>query len=315
MSAKRFRRVDRHTAGQQGLDGVPDRARGALGELLADASAPARPGELAGEEAAVAAFRTARLAETGRPRRSSMHGLTKLATVKVAAAAIGAMAVGGVAFAAATGNLPSQGGSTGPATTSTTTGPAVTGVPTGPAATGYSTTDHSTTGATMSTAARSEQPAQGESTVNPKPGNGTSDHGATPAPSLRELCELSGSGPVGEQGKRLDSPVFGDLVSAAGGKDNVPAYCGNLFGEPGKSAEQQLPVQPQLPTGQPKPAEQQKPIEPQQSNAPKPGEQNQDEPRQGEPRPDRPAPTQGRADDLPTGKPDTGPPPSVRPKN
>jgi hypothetical protein len=86
----------------------------ALGDLLAAASAPPSARELSGETRAVAAFNASRSATTGprhgrhairrhrpamRPRVS--HGVA-------AAAALGALTIGGVAAAAYTGSLPSS---------------------------------------------------------------------------------------------------------------------------------------------------------------------------------------------------------------
>ncbi|WP_236791518.1 hypothetical protein [Amycolatopsis sp. GM8] len=108
MSAHRSRRIDRHTA-EQLLRGEPGVRTGpdALSGLLSAAKAPATGGELAGEETAVMAFRAARPGPAPRTRRRSVIGML---TVKVAAAAAGAVAVGGVAFAATTGVLPANPG-------------------------------------------------------------------------------------------------------------------------------------------------------------------------------------------------------------
>ncbi|MEV4254754.1 hypothetical protein AB0J52_16515 [Spirillospora sp. NPDC049652] len=102
----------------QGRDG----ASGAdpLTALLSAASAPGRPDELAGEDAAVAAFQSAvaeRSSEAvttrvlpagaGRPQVGG-RGLKRLLTVKAALVALVAASLGGVALAASTGNLPGQ---------------------------------------------------------------------------------------------------------------------------------------------------------------------------------------------------------------
>src|SRR2546425_473933 len=74
------------------------------------AAAPARASELAGEQEAVAAFRVARLTPATQLRRPSMikTGTAKLLTLKIALAAAGALAAGGLALAAGTGHIPSQ---------------------------------------------------------------------------------------------------------------------------------------------------------------------------------------------------------------
>jgi hypothetical protein len=84
-----------------------------LADLLAAAAAPARDDELNGEEAAVAAFREARLAHVPQPRRKRMLKpvLASLLTAKVATATAVAAAVGAAGVVAATtGVLPVGGG-------------------------------------------------------------------------------------------------------------------------------------------------------------------------------------------------------------
>lgn len=95
------------------LDGGPEAATSgdtaALAALLAAASAPGRPDELRGLHQAVAAYsavswRTATSAPAPRPWRNRMIG--KLVTIKVAAAAVSALSLGGVAVAAYSNALP-----------------------------------------------------------------------------------------------------------------------------------------------------------------------------------------------------------------
>ncbi|MFE9632372.1 hypothetical protein [Streptomyces sp. NPDC006463] len=115
----RTHRIDSDTA-ERLLDGAGVGAgtdHDALVRLLAAAAAPAATCELSGEEAAVAVFRTARLApaavsggsRTPRTSRSSRKRPVRapglLLAAKVAAAVL-ASAVGGVAVAAGTGHLP-----------------------------------------------------------------------------------------------------------------------------------------------------------------------------------------------------------------
>ncbi|RSM83842.1 hypothetical protein DMH04_22000 [Kibdelosporangium aridum] len=232
--------MDRRTTGQQGPGGTPDRAR-ALDELLADAAAPAHPSELAGEEAAVAAFRNARLAETTQPRRWSMHRLTRLFTVKAAAAAVGVMAAGGVAFAAATGNLPSQDSPAVPATTSNSAN-----VPTDNPGKG----DPSGKNTPNSDKPGTDRPG------NDKPANENGDN-PSPSPSLHGLCQAYSSGPESEHGKRLTSPAFEALITAAGGKDKVSAYCVTVLGQrPNEQkTNEHKPTEPGKPTQPTQPAE------------------------------------------------------------
>jgi hypothetical protein len=88
-------------AAERLLDGAGGHAE--LGELLAAASAPGRPRELAGEDAAVAAF----LAAPRPARRSRAAALRRFLTAKVIAVVGGSILLsGGAAFA--TGNFPGQ---------------------------------------------------------------------------------------------------------------------------------------------------------------------------------------------------------------
>ncbi|WP_051712557.1 hypothetical protein [Spirillospora albida] len=82
---------------------APDAPEG-LAALLAAASAPARPEETAGEDAAVAAFLAAR-PPAPRPARRVLSRVTTIKALIIAAALTGS---GGVAIAAGTGNLPGQ---------------------------------------------------------------------------------------------------------------------------------------------------------------------------------------------------------------
>jgi hypothetical protein len=77
-----------------------------LGRLLAAAAAPARPGELAGERAAVEGFRRAyRRSAERRRRRPVVVALRRTVVVKAATGAV-VLFVGGTALAAGTGSLP-----------------------------------------------------------------------------------------------------------------------------------------------------------------------------------------------------------------
>jgi hypothetical protein len=97
--------MDRRTADRL-LRG--DRTGHALDEVLAAATAPATDRELAGEAAALAAFRSAVHSPAARRRPSLVRStLARLLTLKVAAVALGTSAtIGGVALAANTRTLP-----------------------------------------------------------------------------------------------------------------------------------------------------------------------------------------------------------------
>ena len=128
--------------------------------------------------------------------------LAKLLTAKFAVAAVAAAAVtaGGVAAVAATGNLP--------------------GSPDGhaPAAPAASTTVHGS-----STATNESSHGEAKNTGTPSK--------ESPSPSLVGLCHAYSAGAGSEHGKALESPAFSVLITTAGGKDKVDAYCTKVLAE------------------------------------------------------------------------------------
>jgi hypothetical protein len=208
MSTHRSRRLDRRTA-EEILDGEPGGRDHALNALLAAAAGLASEAELRGEQAAVAAFRAARLAPAPRTRRRLMIKamLAKLLTAKlaVAAAAAAAVTAGGVVAVAATGHLPGS-----PDEHSTST----------PAGAGDSAKSR------VSTTEASESSHGGAKNTG---ANGASN--GTPSPSLAGLCHAYAAGDKAEHGKALESPAFTVLVTTAGGKDKVDAYCTKILAE------------------------------------------------------------------------------------
>lgn len=184
-----------------------------LTEVLAAAAASAHPGELAGEEAAVMAFRAAHLAPTPESRRRSMlkTALAKVATVKAAAVLIAIGGGGAVALAAGSGHLPGTESSDhtahAPAANSTAS-------------------EH----ASHTAAAGSEQSEASKAAANNEPSG-------SPSPNLRGLCTAYNAGVATNPGKALDNPAFGVLITTAGGKDNVQSYCATLLAsDPGNSS-------------------------------------------------------------------------------
>ena len=204
MSTDRSRRLDRRTA-EEILDGASAGRDHALNALLAAAAGAASEAELRGEHAAVAAFRTARLDPAPRPRRLSMikSTLARMLTTKlaVAAAAAAAVTVGGVAAVAATGHFPGS-----PDEHSTSR----------PAAADPAT---SSVSATESSHGEAKNPGA----------NGTPS--GTPSPSLVGLCHAYSAGNKAEHGKALESPAFTVLITTAGGKDKVDAYCAKILAD------------------------------------------------------------------------------------
>ena len=103
---------------------------------------------------------------------------------------------GGIALAAATGHMPAN----------------LTGTPAAARSAAAATATHS---------------ASGKSTSHPA---------ASPSPSLRGLCQAYTAHAGHSTGKSLDSPAFTALITAAGGKDSVTAFCASLLAtHPGKA--------------------------------------------------------------------------------
>jgi hypothetical protein len=221
MSLNRPRRFHRRTAEQllrgaaagRGVDGAV-----AVRSLLAAAAAPARDDELAGQPAALAAFRAARLDPVRQPRRRSV---IKFALApKIAAFAVAAVAFGGVATAAVTGHLPTH------------------------------------LGPTPSPPAGSHAASARPSTSDNAERRGGDGH-AAPTPNLVGLCQAFTAGAGAEHGKALDSPAFTALITAAGGRANVATFCAahshDAQGKPSTTGEpptrQGKPTHPTHPAG------------------------------------------------------------------
>jgi hypothetical protein len=174
--------VERLLAGRLNQADAPAGYAG-LARLLAAATAPAAPEELAGEELVLAEFKAVvqSPSPTLVPRRANMLG--KRASVKAAAAVLVAvLSIGGVA-AAATGLL---------------SGRAEQAADQAPSTTGASAASH----------------GLGEAAVV--------DLGAA---AKTGLCQAWQAGKGDDHGGRAESPAFRALAVAAGGADNVAAYC------------------------------------------------------------------------------------------
>jgi hypothetical protein len=176
-------------------------ADSALARLLADASAPAQSDELVGLSAALTAFSSSRPNPRRSPVKTLFAGLLAAKAALVATAA--AASIGGIALAAATGSLPTAAQN---AAHDLVHAPA--------AASAHSAALDDETEPTSS-----ETPSD---TASPSP---SAAHSATPNPSLIGLCRAYGAGVATSHGKALDNPAFTVLISAAGGKDAVAAYC------------------------------------------------------------------------------------------
>ncbi|WDZ87785.1 hypothetical protein [Micromonospora cathayae] len=216
MNPHRQHQMDRETV-ERLLDGSTDGSTGAserLVRLLGAVRAAPLPHELAGEPAAVRAFRTARRDPAGHRRdRPARRGLLARLTVRTAVAAVALTATGGVALAAVQGVLP---GPLRPPVPVPTDGPTATSThgPTGP----------------------------GDRDPQGTPPTGGVD-GWTPAPALTELCRTYRTAGPDERDRVLRSPAGRRLVAGAGGRERVDGYCA--------AVEREASAPPAVPGGTP----------------------------------------------------------------
>jgi hypothetical protein len=201
------------------LDGRLDPASappgyGGLARLLAAATAPAAPQELADEQLALATFAAEMRSHPPIlvPRRTAV--LSKVFTMKAAAAALVAvLSIGGVA-AAASGLLPGQASPVAVQAPATTADEAAHGL------------DKAATANVGGAAQTGSTDGQGrELAVGPD---------ATAA-ARAGLCRSWQAGQGADNGSRMDAVAFQALAKAAGGADNIAAYCEDVA--PGGSAD------------------------------------------------------------------------------
>ncbi|MBM0226004.1 MULTISPECIES: hypothetical protein [Micromonospora] len=137
--------------------------------------------------------------------------LAKLLTLKVGATALAVAATGGVALAAATGTLPDP------------------------------LTAPSAKPAAHATGKPADKADQGKG--SPAEAKGS------PSPNLAGLCRAYRAGAGDNPGKALENPAFRVLITTAGAKEQVAAYCDTLLAtEKGKARPTATPSHP---TGQP----------------------------------------------------------------
>jgi hypothetical protein len=180
---------------------------GGLTRLLAAATAPAAPEELASEQLAMAAFAAEMRSHppTVVPRRTAVP--RKVLTMKAAAAALVAvLSIGGVA-AAATGLLPDQASPVADQAAASSAADA--------AAHGLGKAAAANLGGAAQTGSAGGQGR--ESAVGPD-ATGAAQAG---------LCRAwqAGQDQGADNGQRMDAVAFQALVEAAGGADQVAAYC------------------------------------------------------------------------------------------
>jgi hypothetical protein len=187
---------------------------GGLARLLAAATAPATPEELAGEQRAMASFAAVMRSHlpTLSPRRTAVP--RKVLTMKAAAAALVAvLSLGGVAAAAA-GLLPDQASPVADQATATTGADA--------AAHGLG----KAAAADLGGSANAESAGQGRASAAGPDASGAARAG---------LCRAWQAGQGADHGHRMDAAAFQALVGAAGGADQVAAWCEDVA--PGSSAD------------------------------------------------------------------------------
>jgi hypothetical protein len=208
--------------------------------------APGARGESVGLDGALAAFADPASVvhpPTTQRRPSMLKSLAgKLLAAKVLAITASTVAVGSVAYAASTGDLPNPlPHSSHAAATARTHVP--TAVPAGPSATATKT-------AKSAVASKGARASRGASPAVKHPS-------ASPSPSLVGLCHawLAHSD---NPGKAEESPAFTYLVNAAGGKSSVTSWCTKLLSSKDDPAPSSKPSTPpgqaqksEHPTGKP----------------------------------------------------------------
>lgn len=144
----------------------------------------------------------------------SQFALAKFLTLKAGAAVVAVTATGGVAVAAATGSLP-----------------------------------HPLTGANAT--ASSHAPAKSSEAADR--GKTPGDAKSAPSPSLVGLCHAFTAGAGDNPGKALENPAFRALITTAGGREKVAAYCDTLLAaeKAGPSRAARPTATPSHPAGRP----------------------------------------------------------------
>ncbi len=262
----------------------PSAANSVLGTALSAASAPARAGELHREEAAVAAFHTARLtpspASSGSAGSPSRLANRAAARAVIATGAIVALTSGGFALANSA-HLPSLPGQ---ASDQATESVAKTPKPT-------EATEPTETAETTESGVGTTETTESAETESPS-------ESAAPTPNFRGLCNAFQATDRSAHGKSLDSAAFTALATEAGGAEQIATYCVALIGEPTKTVK---PTPTARPTDKPTPG---KP-----TSKPTPTNKPTDKPTPGKPT-SKPTPTNKPTDKPSPGKPTDKPAPA-----
>jgi hypothetical protein len=221
MRARRTQRIGLNQAERWAAGDSPGPEHQGLAELLSAATAPATAEELAGEEAAGAAFAVAHRRAASPERRNRVRrSRTARTAVVYIAAGLALVAASGTAVAARTGNLPDGAQQHAHRLFSALGVPAPRTGPTGPAPT-------SATGTPGTTSRPSPTPAPA--------GPATPTTGAAPAGWCRSWSAAPRAG---------KAPWRRSLAEAAGGEKNIPGYCAALGRTPERATTAPTPGKP-----------------------------------------------------------------------
>ena len=184
-----------------------------LDRILAAASAPATAHELRGEPTAMAQFRAARLdvVDPASWRSVLKTAAAKLRAANVVIGATVAAATGGVALAAATNHLP------GPLHHASA-----------PVAVRESHSQEAPAVSNRPSPLPTPTTTPARSGAHPS-GSTTHRSQGSPSPSMVGLCAAYHAAVADNPGKALNNPAFTVLITAAGGKGNVAAYCATVL--------------------------------------------------------------------------------------
>ena len=265
MNTRHSRGISRDSA-ELLLDGhAADPDTDQLAQVLAAAAAPARDGELAGEQMAMAAFDASRLVPatpvTSRKEHKTMLG--KLFTAKVIASSVAALATGGVAVAASTSAFTGS-----PHVTTSVTASASPSATISTATASAPASTRPTTPATVPVAPRPR--VSSSSSRPPLPASSPSATASGLPQTAAALCKTLAGDVAGATGSALspsglvqalsntsvaqtlstDSTQFASLLSTAQTAANVPDYCALLLDLPQLPDPSQLAQLPSALLGQ-----------------------------------------------------------------
>lgn len=201
--------VPRRAPDRRRRNGGPGHGLGDVDALLAAATDRAHPRELAGEEAAIAAFREAHRLSAGSAARNRRPvprpGLVAGSLTAKIALSLGVLSLGGIAFVADTGSL--------------------------------STPAQSAAHRTFRADRVPDADQQASEYAGNKGGQPARSHGDGPqvnatSPKVAGLCRAYSAGNKHRHGKALHSSAFQALAAAAGGEDKIEAFCAGVLAGP-----------------------------------------------------------------------------------